>query len=72
MRKIKRNWEKRYCTNTKNIVPGEIFENQDCSCRNACIINYNEEKRRIFFNVVTLLVTLIKYKLRLKKYIYNR
>ena len=44
MRKIKRNLGRKYCTNT-----GIIFENKDCGCRNACIINYNEKERRNIF-----------------------
>jgi len=49
VRKMKRNSGKRYCTQSGNIVPGKIFQNKDCRCRNACTKNYDEEERKNIF-----------------------
>jgi len=46
---MKRNSGKRYYTQSGNIVPGKIFQNKDCRCRNACTKNYDEEERKNIF-----------------------
>lgn len=49
VRKMKWNSGKRYCTQSGNIVPGKIFQNKDCRCRNAYTKNYDEEERKNIF-----------------------